>query len=228
CYSFLLLLTLFFILPYPIKTLTIPNLQPITNPSANGSLTLEPNVHCTRDETWKSPFFHDLPYYLQSCTWALNIMQADLLSYASHTEYEFIDRRAEPLTTKPTIRLPKIYNAREYNSFPQQSKSMLLLTQKSSARHTPSGQDRPFHLRSCTVAIAMVGSLAPGDALPGEPTGPFGLSEVMTPGMLLQKGLQPLRTCLYGQSYGDPAWMPALGWSQAGNSGPSTSLNAFC
>ncbi|KAL8643555.1 MAG: hypothetical protein Q9226_008285 [Calogaya cf. arnoldii] len=83
-------------------------------------------------------------------------MQADLLSYASHAEYEFINRRAEPLTTKPTIRLPKIYNA---------------------PRHTPSGQDRPFHLRSCTIAIAMIGSLTPGDALPGNPTGSFGLSE---------------------------------------------------
>ncbi|KAI4217936.1 MAG: hypothetical protein L6R36_009205 [Xanthoria steineri] len=96
-----------------ITTLTIPTSQAAANPSINSNLTIEPNVHCTEAETWKSPFFHDLPYYLQSCTRAFEVLQRDLRSYAPYTVYEFVDRGVEPMTTSPTIRLPKIYSSGE-------------------------------------------------------------------------------------------------------------------
>lgn len=94
-------------------TLTVPPSQAVANPSINQNLTIEPNVHCTEAETWKSPFFHDLPYYIQSCTGAFEVLRRDLRSYAPFTVYEFVDGRVEPMTTSPTIRLPKIYNSGE-------------------------------------------------------------------------------------------------------------------
>ena len=106
-------LAIFLYWPGRSTTLTIPPSQAGANPSINQNLTIEPNVHCTEAETWKSPFFHDLPYYLQSCTRAFEVLQRDLRSYAPYTVYEFVDRRVEPMTTIPTIRLPKIYKSGE-------------------------------------------------------------------------------------------------------------------
>lgn len=62
----------------------------------------------------------------------------------------------------------------------------------------------------------MIGSLAPGDALPGQPTGPFGLSETMNTGQLLQSAHQPLLECVLARSHSRRGWDPSLGWSQAG------------
>ena len=183
-------------------TLTIPPSQSVANPSISQNLTIEPNVHCTEAETWRSPFFHDLPYYLQSCTRAFEVLQRDLRSYAPYAVYEFVDRRVEPMTTMPTIRLPKIYNSGKRALCRSYSSS--LLTPKSSERQTP------LHLRSCTIAIAMIGSLSPGDQLPGDPTGPFRLSATATIQQILDDAYWILSHCVRS---GDPA----LGWSQAGD-----------
>lgn len=104
-------LAIFLIWPAEGTTLTIPNTQPITGSSTKPSLTVEPNFHCTRAEAWKSPFFHEMSFYLQSCRGAFKALQQDLGSYAPYIEYEFVDRSATPLTSRPPIRLPKIYSS---------------------------------------------------------------------------------------------------------------------
>lgn len=109
--SFLFGFVIFLIWPGHGTTLTIPNSQPITGLSIKSSLTVDVNVHCTRAETWKNPFFHDLGYYVQSCTEAFEMLQEDLTSYSLYREYEFVDRSATPLTTRPTIHLPKVYHS---------------------------------------------------------------------------------------------------------------------
>lgn len=102
---------IFLIWPGHGTTLTIPNSQPITGFSIKSSLTVDVNIYCTRAETWKSPFFHDIGFYVQSCTEAFETLQEDLTSYSLYREYEFVDRSATPLTTRPIIRLPKIYHS---------------------------------------------------------------------------------------------------------------------
>lgn len=200
-------LAIFLVWPGEGTTLTIPNSPRITGSSTNSNLTVEPISHCTKAESWKSPFFHEMSFYLQSCQGAFKALQQDLASYAPYIEYEFVDRSAAPLSTRPPIRLPKMYSSgRWLDSLP----ACLLSSRASSARQTP------LHLRSCTIAIAMIGSLAPGDPLPGQPAGPFGLSETMNTGQLLQSAHQPLLECVLAKSHSRRGWDPSLGWSQAG------------
>ena len=60
----------------------------------------------------------------------------------------------------------------------------------------------------------MIGSLEPGEPLPGQPPGPFGLSEVLTLREIMSNPniiAKPLVQCLTPQLP-----HPSLGWAQAG------------
>ncbi|KAL9024922.1 MAG: hypothetical protein Q9196_006158 [Gyalolechia fulgens] len=177
--------------------------DPMTNPpirSIDSSIkfTAESDLHCTSDNTWKSPFFDDLREYQLGCKEAARMARKDLWldrHYELEEEYEFLDRGAKGQTIKRPIRLPKIYTA--------------------PAPH-------PLY-PSCTIAIAMIASLGPEPPLPGEPARDFGASDTMTLRQLLSSTFQPYIGCIrrgIAPPDPDPAlWNPALGWSQAGRSG---------
>ena len=180
--------------------LAISSSQNMTN------LTVTHNAHCTIDDSWKIQPFDDIRLYDSSCQMSMALALAEIGAHALDTEVEFLDRNADAQTTKPKIQLPRKYTASMFHppitSFP-------FLTTFTGVRRHP-------WLPSCTVAIAMIGSLSAGDPLPGQPPGAFGLSDVMTP-----------RAISWGQenNIGTPFVdclrrlpSPALGWTQTGKS----------
>ena len=161
----------------------------LSNNSETG-VSVSANVHCTKDPNWLVPAFPNIIYYDYACQNAMAKAASELISYGLDTELEFLDRSATAQTSNPQIRLPRKYVV------------------------TPRGMQSA----SCTVAIAMIDSLAPGDPLPGQPPGPFGSSDVATlrelDDLLGKSFLQCLRHYSATQ-----APDPSLGWSQVGRSG---------
>ena len=153
------------------------------------SVGVSPNVHCTKDPTWLIPAFPSISTYDSTCQKALAKAIRDLTTYELDTEYEFLTRGAAPQTAGPQLQLPRKYVA--------------------SAPHFP----------PCTIALAMITSLEPGDPLPGQPPGSLGSSDIMTvrellynPGHLGKTFLQ----CLRDSPTHSPPHDPSLGWTQTG------------
>ena len=71
----------------------------------------------------------------------------------------------------------------------------------------------------CTVAIAMINSLGPGDPLPGQPAGLFGSSDTSTIRQIAYSDPDPLGK-VFTQCLRADFWVPqipvSLGWAQAG------------
>ncbi|KAL8941033.1 MAG: hypothetical protein Q9216_002480 [Gyalolechia sp. 2 TL-2023] len=86
-------------------------------PSLN--FTSDPNTYCTTNPTWKDPSFADLRNYVHGCKDAARLARNDLWfdgHYELEEEYELLSFGTDPQTTKPQIRLPKIYTSREHST----------------------------------------------------------------------------------------------------------------
>lgn len=71
----------------------------------------------------------------------------------------------------------------------------------------------------CVLAIVMISSLGTDFALPEQPAGPFGETDVMSLRQLLAGTATTFFECLQrGKRRGSDRWDAALGWSQVGMS----------
>lgn len=168
------------------------------------------NAHCTTDKSWLIPRFDEIWWYDSVCQSALLKVIRDPALGPPHLdiEHEFLDRDATAQTTKPKIQLPRKYTF-----------SKLFTDTVSFLASDAMEADHRSNRISCTIAIAMIASVGPGDPLPEEPVQNYGLSDVMTPRQLLwTPGFSgaPFVHCI---RRGAPLG-PALGWSQAGIAQP--------
>lgn len=170
------------------------------------------NIHCTTDPSWLVSPVDDIAAYDSGCQSAMRIARRELANFNPDTEFEFHDRSSRPATTKPTVLLPRKYTSGK--QAPPQGGSIgrepnrLPVCIAGSSSHP-----------SCTVAIAMIDALGPGDALPGQPPGPFGSSDVMRVGDLTihwnsRNLAAPFFECVRRSVAGRRS--SALGWSRVG------------
>lgn len=181
-------------------------MTPFTN------LTDKLNVHCTSDMNWKNPYTIDTKKYLYGCKQAARMARKDLW-FDGHFEldedYEILAHAARARTTRPQISLPKIYAASK--------SSLILLFPITKRKHCVTAS--PLSLfPSCTIAIAMIGSLNLGPPLPGErpAAGEFWSSDTMTLRDILSSASEPYIQCVRRGTDAPDQWDPALGWAQAG------------
>ena len=180
----------------------------ISSSQNKANMTVTHNAHCTIDDSWKIQPFNDIGRYDSPCQQSMALAIAEIGTHGLDTEIEFLDRNADAQTTKPKIQLPRKYIASMFYT-PITSSPFLFLATLTGVRRRP-------WLPSCTVAIAMIGSLSAGDPLPGQPPGAFGLSDVMTPRAILWGQGNNIGTPFVDCLRGSPN--PALGWTQTGKS----------
>lgn len=115
------LLMLISLYPNLNHALTVPAPDFLMNALNNSSdtflnLTAGSDVHCTSHQTWQDPPFDDMKRYLPGCKEAARMARQDLWfdgHYELEEKYEFLDQDTMRRTTRPQIRLPKIYTASE-------------------------------------------------------------------------------------------------------------------
>ncbi|KAG7009064.1 hypothetical protein G7Y79_00003g009320 [Physcia stellaris] len=184
-------------------------------------LTFSSNVHCTTEASWLVSPIEDLVVYDIACQGAMRIARQELQTFNPDTEFEFYDRASRPVTTKPKILLPRKYSVGKHPT-PFTFGSSIGWERENRSRVCVAGSlGRP----SCTLAIAMIDALGPGAALPGQPPGPFGSSDVLKMGDLTthwnpQNLAAPFFECVRRSVAGRRS--SALGWSRVGERDPFT------
>ena len=197
-----------------ILSLASGNIPQVFSPLQNtANLTVDINAHCTTDESWLYSKRDTIRYYYAACQVAVQMLYQDPVFHplmhtirdsSDRTEFEFLDQNAAPQTIYPKIRLPRKYT---FCKFSAETAYCLFLTCIVGRPNRP----------PCTIAIAMIASLIPGNPLPGQPVQRYGLSDVMTPRELVLNpdyARRPLLACILRMRNTSKA--PALGWTQAG------------